>query len=135
MPAVPRHAESLRLQHRLAGDVQAEQRGEPQGQEDLARSVLDPSFQKDFNLNKGSIPVRLDADMAPFDSCAQQSMKDFKQASQDGNLVPSMAHSMAASSYVQGAIFDVVTNFFNDPAADPQKAAQQLAAAIEAAAQ
>ncbi|HCI2546126.1 TPA: carbohydrate ABC transporter substrate-binding protein [Pseudomonas aeruginosa] len=104
-------------------------------QEDLARSVLDPSFQKDFNLNKGSIPVRLDADMAPFDSCAQQSMKDFKQASQDGNLVPSMAHSMAASSYVQGAIFDVVTNFFNDPAADPQKAAQQLAAAIEAAAQ
>ena len=42
---------------------------------------------------------------------------------------------MAASSYVQGAIFDVVTNFFNDPAADPQKAAQQLAAAIEAAAQ
>ncbi|QBI81227.1 glucose ABC transport system, periplasmic sugar-binding protein, partial [Pseudomonas phage vB_Pae_CF57b] len=35
-----------------------------------ARSVLDPSFQKDFNLNKGSIPVRLDADMAPFDSCA-----------------------------------------------------------------
>ncbi len=57
-------------------------------QEDLARSVLDPSFQKDFNLNKGSIPVRLDADMAPFDSCAQQSMKDFKQASQDGNLVP-----------------------------------------------
>ncbi len=100
-------------------------------QEDLARSVLDPSFQKDFNLNKGSIPVRLDADMAPFDSCAQQSMKDFKQASQDGNLVPSMAHSMAASSYVQGAIFDVVTNFFNDPAADPQKAAQQLAAAIE----
>ena len=71
-------------------------------QEDLARSVLDPSFQKDFNLNKGSIPVRLDADMAPFDSCAQQSMKDFKQASQDGNLVPSMAHSMAASSYVQG---------------------------------
>ncbi len=68
--------------------------------------------------------------MAPFDSCAQQSMKDFKQASQDGNLVPSVAHSMAASSYVQGAIFDVVTNFFNDPAADPQKAAQQLAAAI-----
>lgn len=39
---------------------------------------------------------------------------------------------MAASSYVQGAVFDVVTNFFNDPAADPKKAAQQLAAAIQA---
>lgn len=104
-------------------------------QEDLARAVLDPAFQKDFSLNKGSIPVRLDVDMMPFDACAQQSMKDFKAASADGNLVPSMAHSMAASSYVQGAIFDVVTNFFNDPAADPQKAAQQLGAAIQAAAQ
>ena len=39
---------------------------------------------------------------------------------------------MAASSYVQGAVFDVVTNFFNDPKADPQKAAKQLAAAIQA---
>lgn len=97
--------------------------------------MLDPAFQRDFNLAKGSIPVRLDADMAPFDACAQQSMKDFKAASASGNLVPSMAHSMAASSYVQGAIFDVVTNFFNDPAADPQKAAQQLYVAIEAAAQ
>ena len=39
---------------------------------------------------------------------------------------------MAASSYVQGAVFDVVTNFFNAPKADPQKAARQLAAAIQA---
>lgn len=39
---------------------------------------------------------------------------------------------MAASSYVPGAVFDVVTNFFNDPKADPQKAAKQLAAAIQA---
>lgn len=90
-------------------------------QEDLARSgQLDPSFQKDFNLNKGSIPVRLDADMAPFDSCAQQSMKDFKQASQDGNLVPSMALQHGRFQLRARAIFGVVTNFFNDPAADPQ---------------
>ena len=37
-----------------------------------------------------------------------------------------------SSSYVQGAVFDVVTNFFNDPKADPKRAAQQLAAAIQA---
>jgi glucose/mannose transport system substrate-binding protein len=29
-------------------------------------------------------------------------------------------------------VFDVVTNFFNDPKADPKRAAQQLAAAIQA---
>ncbi|MGV8268130.1 sugar ABC transporter substrate-binding protein, partial [Pseudomonas aeruginosa] len=80
-------------------------------------------------------PVRRDADMAPVDSRDPQSMKDCQQASQDSNLVQGMAPSRAASSYVQGAIFDVVTSFFNGPAADPQKAARQLAAAIAAAAQ
>ncbi len=101
-------------------------------QEDLARTVLEPEFQQFFNQNKGSIPVRLDQDMSEFDACAQQSMKDFKAAAQGAGLQPSLAHGMAASSYVQGAVFDVVTNFFNDPNGDPQKAAQQLAAAIEA---
>ncbi|MBV2204706.1 MAG: ABC transporter substrate-binding protein [Pseudomonas sp.] len=101
-------------------------------QVDLARTVLEPEFQTFFNQNKGSIPVRQDMDMSAFDACAQQSMKDFKAAAQDSGLQPSLAHGMAASSYVQGAVFDVVTNFFNDPKADPQKAAKQLAAAIQA---
>ncbi|MGK9067413.1 ABC transporter substrate-binding protein [Stutzerimonas chloritidismutans] len=103
-----------------------------QAQKDLARTVLEPEFQQFFNQNKGSIPVRLDQDMSEFDSCAQQSMKDFKASAQGPGLVPSLAHGMAASSYVQGAVFDVVTNFFNDPNGDPKKAAQQLAAAIQA---
>lgn len=89
-------------------------------------------FQEFFNQNKGSIPVRMDQDMSSFDACAQKSMADFKEAAADGGLQPSLAHGMAASSYVQGAVFDVVTNFFNDPKADPKRAAQQLAAAIQA---
>lgn len=101
-------------------------------QEDLARTVMGTEFQEVFNQNKGSIPVRLDQDMSAFDACAQRSMADFKAAAASGGLQPSLAHGMAASSYVQGAVFDVVTNFFNDPKADPQKAAQQLAAAIQA---
>ncbi|MEX6502218.1 ABC transporter substrate-binding protein [Pseudomonas zhanjiangensis] len=101
-------------------------------QEDLARTVMGTEFQNVFNQNKGSIPVRLDQDMSGFDACAQQSMADFKAAAANGGLQPSLAHGMAASSYVQGAVFDVVTNFFNDPKADPKVAAQQLAAAIEA---
>ena len=59
--------------------------------------------------------------MSEFDACAQQSMKDFKAAAQGSGLQPSLTHGMAASSYVQGAVFDVVTNFFNDPKADPQR--------------
>ncbi|WP_010483391.1 ABC transporter substrate-binding protein [Pseudomonas sp. S9] len=101
-------------------------------QEDLAEIVMGKEFQAIFNKNKGSIPVRQDMDMSSFDSCAQASMKDFKEAAGNGGLQPSLAHGMAASSYVQGAVFDVVTNFFNDANADPKKAAQQLAAAIQA---
>ncbi len=101
-------------------------------QQDLAQTVMGTEFQDVFNQNKGSIPVRLDQDMSGFDACAQRSMADFKAAAASGGLQPSLAHGMAASSYVQGAVFDVVTNFFNDPKADPQKAAQQLAAAIQA---
>jgi glucose/mannose transport system substrate-binding protein len=93
---------------------------------------MEPEFQQFFNQNKGSIPVRTDMDMSSFDACAQASMKDFKEAAASGGLQPSLAHGMAASSYVQGAVFDVVTNFFNDSKADPQKAARQLAAAIQA---
>ncbi|WP_339488122.1 ABC transporter substrate-binding protein [Pseudomonas sp. EL_65y_Pfl2_R95] len=101
-------------------------------QEDLAEIVMGKEFQGIFNKAKGSIPVRQDMDMSSFDSCAQASMKDFKEAASNGGLQPSLAHGMAASSYVQGAVFDVVTNFFNDADADPKKAAQQLAAAIQA---
>ncbi|CAM5604990.1 Carbohydrate ABC transporter substrate-binding protein OS=Stutzerimonas stutzeri OX=316 GN=CXK95_18460 PE=3 SV=1 [Stutzerimonas stutzeri] len=87
-----------------------------------ARTVLEPEFQT-LNQNKGLIPVRQDMDMSEFDACAQQSMKDFKAAAQDSGLQPSLAHGMAVGD-VQGAVFDVVTNFFNDPKADPQKAAK-----------
>ncbi|MBA5761918.1 carbohydrate ABC transporter substrate-binding protein [Vibrio sp. 404] len=104
-----------------------------QAQKALAATILDPKFQEVFNLNKGSIPVRLDMDMSKFDSCALDSMSDFKSTAKTGDLVPSMAHGMATTSYAQGAIFDVVTNFFNDKKADPQQAANKLAKAVKAA--
>lgn len=102
-------------------------------QKALAATIMDPKFQEIFNLNKGSIPVRTDMDMSKFDQCALDSMKEFKASAKTGDLVPSMAHGMATTSYAQGAIFDVVTNFFNDPSADPKEAAQKLAKAVKAA--
>ncbi|MGY0616286.1 ABC transporter substrate-binding protein [Vibrio sp. FJH11] len=102
-------------------------------QQDLARTILTKEFQEVFNLNKGSIPVRLDMDMAKFDQCALDSMETFKASAQSGDLVPSMAHGLSTTSYAQGAIYDVVTNFFNDENADPKQAAQKLAKAVKAA--
>lgn len=102
-------------------------------QQDLARTILTKEFQEVFNLNKGSIPVRLDMDMSKFDQCALDSMATFKVSAQSGDLVPSMAHGLSTTSYAQGAIYDVVTNFFNDDKADPKQAAQKLAKAVKAA--
>jgi glucose/mannose transport system substrate-binding protein len=102
-------------------------------QNDVAKIALEPEFQYVFNQNKGSIPVRNDLDMSKFDACGQASAKDFAEADKNGKLEPSMAHNMATSLAVQGAIFDVVTNFMSDKNADPAKAGKQMSSAIKAA--
>lgn len=102
-------------------------------QQDLAKTILTKDFQEVFNLNKGSIPVRLDMDMSKFDQCALDSMATFKASAESGDLVPSMAHGLATTSYAQGAIYDVVTNFFNEKDADPKEATAKLAKAVKAA--
>lgn len=102
-------------------------------QKDLARTILEPEFQTLFNQNKGSIPVRTDMDMGAFDACAQASMETFRSSAKDGGLVPSFSHGLATTSYIQGQIFDVVTNFVNSNNPDPAKTTDQLAAAIQSA--
>jgi glucose/mannose transport system substrate-binding protein len=46
-------------------------------QSDLAAAIMGPEFQEVFNLNKGSIPVRLNMNMDKFDECAKLSSADF----------------------------------------------------------
>ncbi|RFA24745.1 sugar ABC transporter substrate-binding protein [Alkalilimnicola ehrlichii] len=104
-----------------------------EAQLDLARLSMEPAFQEAFNLAKGSIPARMDLDMSRFDSCAVKSMADFKASADAGTLVPSMAHGMAVSSDAQGAIFDVVTNYFNSRRMTAEEAAERLARAVRAA--
>lgn len=98
---------------------------------DLAKTILQPEFQQVFNMNKGSIPVRTDLPMDSFDSCAQLSSQDFKKAAKLGTLVPSMAHEMAVSASVRGAIMDTVTNFFNSKNASAADTAAKLVKAVK----
>jgi glucose/mannose transport system substrate-binding protein len=101
-------------------------------QQDLARLILEPKFQETFNLNKGSIPARLNMPRDKFDTCAHSSMDAFLASSATGNLLPSMAHGMAVNSMVQGAIYDVVTNFFNNDSMTSKEAVDKLARSIKA---
>ena len=98
--------------------------GAQKAQGDLAAAIMSPEFQEVFNLNKGSIPVRLNMSMAKFDDCAKLSSKDFVDTAKTGGLVPSVAHGMAISPAAEGAIKDAVSQFWNDDkisVADAQK--------------
>ncbi len=102
-------------------------------QQALASTILSPEFQKVFNMNKGSIPVRLDMAMDGFDQCAIDSMAAFKSTNADGKLVPSWSHGLATTSQIQGALYDVITNYFNDDKATAKDTADKMARAVKAA--
>ena len=94
---------------------------------DFAKVILSPSFQINFNLNKGSIPVNLKTNMKQFDIYGKQSMKDFTK----NIILPSMAHGVAIRAGVQGAIEDVVTNFFNSDNMSAEDGVKKLVTAIK----
>jgi glucose/mannose transport system substrate-binding protein len=98
----------------------------------MARLILEPKFQEVFNVNKGSIPCRSGMPRDPFDAVARQSMDDFSAAATSGSLLPSMAHEMAVFPEIRGAMFDVITNFYNSDMS-AKDAAKRLASAVKAA--
>lgn len=104
-----------------------------QGQKELAKTIMSKSFQEAFNYSKGSLPARTDVSMARFDDCAFQSKTAFTMAEGSKNLLPSLSADMSTTSYIRDAMIDVISEFFNDDAADPEKAPERLAKAVKAA--
>ncbi len=99
------------------------------GQNLLAELIVGPNFQKVFNLNKGSIPVRTDVSLDEFDECAVKSSEDMKASAENGSLLPSYAHGMALRGAQSGAITDVVTAHFNSDMSS-EDAVKMLADAV-----
>lgn len=101
-----------------------------QAQGDLAQLLMTPTFQEEFNRVKGSIPALTRPDMSKFDRCAVRSYQDFLLAEKQNNLLPSMAEGMATPTNMRQAILDVLSNFFNDPKANPEQTALHLERAM-----
>jgi glucose/mannose transport system substrate-binding protein len=101
-------------------------------QKDLAAALVSTEFQEVFNLNKGSIPVRLNMDLSKFDDCAKLSANDFVATAKSGGLVPSIAHGMAVPSAAEGAIKDVVSQFWNSDRMSAKDAMERIATAARA---
>jgi glucose/mannose transport system substrate-binding protein len=104
-------------------------RAEEDAQFKLAAAIMDPAFQETFNIKKGSIPARNDIPDTNFDACGKKGIADAKEATANDALMGSMAHGHAAPEAVKGAVYDVVTEFFNSDMSSAD-AAQKLAAAV-----
>ncbi|SEK25447.1 glucose/mannose transport system substrate-binding protein [Roseateles sp. YR242] len=100
-------------------------------QQDLATAIMSPEFQELFNLNKGSIPVRTGMKMDKFDDCAKQSSADFAADAKSGTLVPSIAHGMAVPAAAEGAMKDVVSQFWNSDKMTAKEAQTRLVSAAK----
>lgn len=94
----------------------------------FAKTLLSSDFQQSFNIEKGSIPVRVNMDMTAFDACAQKSYRDFNNS----DLVPSFSQNMATSSYLQSEMSKIISNYFKSSSITPEQAVKQLSIAIRA---
>jgi glucose/mannose transport system substrate-binding protein len=99
------------------------------GEKALASTIMSPAFQELFNLNKGSIPVALGANMASFDHCARESSGYFVAASLANSLVPSFAHKMAQPDARVAAVQAIVAKLWDDDSYPKSKAVDDLVAA------
>jgi len=97
-----------------------------QAQERMARLLLSPALQADFNLLKGSVPVRRDADPAHMDSCARASWSIFARGS--ALQAPSLVHRMAVDEASRDAIIAEIHRYFLDDRAPVAVAQRRLAA-------
>jgi glucose/mannose transport system substrate-binding protein len=93
-------------------------------QEKLARLVVSPSVQVDYNALKGSVPVRRDADPARMDSCARASWTTFAQGA--AVQAPSLVHRMATDEASRDAIIAEIHRYFLDDRATPAEAQRRL---------
>ncbi len=101
-----------------------------QAQKELAEIILSDEFQIDFNVRKGSIPVKKGITSSKLDKIAKLSMKHFISSTKRHALLPSIAHEMATTAAVRGAFLDAVTNFYNSNIT-AKKAALNLANGVK----
>lgn len=98
----------------------------------FVESLIAEQTQVDFSLAKGTIPVRRQIAMDDFDDCARASDYVFRQASAEGRLAPSVAHSMATSPQAETAFHEIIHRFFMDERVTPETARSQLAQTLKA---
>jgi glucose/mannose transport system substrate-binding protein len=97
-----------------------------QAQEKLARITVLPAVQSEFNVVKGSVSVRRDADPNKMDSCARASWMAFAKGSEV--QAPSLVHRMATDEASRDAIIAEIHRYFKDDSISPVEVQRRLSA-------
>lgn len=74
---------------------------------DFQSVLLDPEVQTEFSARKGSIPVRLDADVSGLDEYQQRSVADFRKLP----ILQSISYGELVSPAFQQGFYDAVNSF------------------------
>jgi len=90
----------------------------------LAAALMQPADSTRFARIKGGIPVRVDADLAGFNTCAQRSHQDFKAGSADGSLTLALGAQLPEATH--GAYRDVISAFWASDRMTAEQAQQRL---------
>lgn len=102
------------------------------GQKLLATVLSNPDAETAYALKKGGGVAHLGVDTTPFDACAKFEIESAAEANKLGKLNGDLVGGMTPLAGARGAVYDVVTNFFNSDMSS-EEAVQQLANAIELA--
>ena len=93
----------------------------------LASLMLSPEVQVNFNLKKGSLPVRGDVDLAAANDCMKKGLNILAE----GNVIPDPNQLMSPDSL--GQINDLFVEFFNDASISPTDAQARFAEIVGSA--
>lgn len=95
-----------------------------QAQHAFASQAMSAPVQTAFNLAKGSIPARLDADMRTFDPCGVRAANDYRRAVQRGTLIPNVTSSVRTD--IEQAFPAITSAFWRDDRITPAATMQRL---------
>lgn len=93
----------------------------------LVNTMMDPKVQVAFNVKKGGLPTRLDADVTPLDMCAQRGYAAMQKAEQQVEI-----YSLTTTGDREGALQDATSTFWNTPGMTGAEFSDLVVQAIEA---
>ena len=116
----------------MGGDVfvfpKIDDEAQKAAQDKLAQVMFAPETQIEFNMKKGSVPVRLDVDVSDMDACAQKGMAELRDPAQQ---IPS--DNFLSTPDLVGAVQDAITQFWHNPSMKVETFIENYAGAVETA--